>query len=294
MKSFFKFILIAGTVLLLSALLAPILFDFLPFKFERIFNRLIMVFTLAALFLFVRLTREKLSLYGLNENPKALSHIVTGFAGGFITLSLLTVLKIAFGAAVWQPQIAGISIFGALLAALGTAFLIAVIEEFFFRGVVYQSLKQSMVPGTINLYPFAIAAAVLITSLFYALIHFVGEKKLYIGPDPHFKDSLKLMLSPFLSFLSWQTFWQAAVGLFVFGLVLNMLAIRSRSLYMSIGLHAGCVFFVKSDRFFVEFTTNAPFLWGSDLMYDSLTGWLFILGMGFFLTRCADTTGPSS
>ena len=52
MKKFLKFIGVFGGILLLSAFLAPILYDFFqtfhPYKFERIFNRLVMIGTLVA------------------------------------------------------------------------------------------------------------------------------------------------------------------------------------------------------------------------------------------------------
>ena len=60
MKGFLKFIAIFASILIIAALLSPILYDFLPFKFERIFNRIVMIGTLLAIVIFVRVKKENL------------------------------------------------------------------------------------------------------------------------------------------------------------------------------------------------------------------------------------------
>ena len=61
MKGFLRFVAVFVSILLLSAVLAPILYDFLPFKFERIFQRLVMVLALLALLIFVRIRTIRLA-----------------------------------------------------------------------------------------------------------------------------------------------------------------------------------------------------------------------------------------
>jgi membrane protease YdiL (CAAX protease family) len=276
MKSFLKFAGIFGGIILLSALLAPPLHDILPYKFERIFNRLVMVFTLIAIVFFVRISPQTFAKYGLNWTPLSPKMIGLGFGTGVLILCALTVLKIGAGVAYWNMDVLPASRWLYKFAViLPTAFLIGVIEEFFFRGFIYKFFRERVRWNAVT--------AVVVTSIFYSLIHFVSEKKPFIGPDPNFKDALTLATAPFLSLAEWQTYWRDAVGLFCFGLVLNRMAIRTASLYLSIGLHAGCVFFVKLDGLFVEFLNNHPFLWGSAKMYDGLIGWGFLLLMGVFL-----------
>jgi membrane protease YdiL (CAAX protease family) len=276
MKSFLKTLAIVLGALLLSAFLAPLLVQFLPFKFEKIFNRLIMIFTLLAAAFFVRLDFKKIKTYGLTWTAGSRFQILAGFLGGVLILSLLTLVKIKAGMAYWDISglHAGTWIYKYIVIVL-TAFLIGMIEEFFFRGVIYRSLKEKA--------GWSLFCAVLLTSIFYSLVHFVNIEKPYIDATPTFWDSLKLIAAPFKSFLNWREYWRGAAGLFLFGVILNLLAIRSKSLWISIGLHAGCVFFVKMDGHYVEFLNNSPLLWGSGKMYDSAAGWIALILLGFGL-----------
>lgn len=279
MKSFLRFVLILAGIALISAALAPVLHTFLPYKFERIFNRIMMIGTLLAVGLFVRIRYETLQQYGLVwKNRISLSYFFTGFVTGVTALGLLAGLKILLGQAVWAPADLSLgALFLKMAGVFGAAILIGVIEEFFFRGFVFQSLKRYSFLKT--------AGSVGITSLFYSLLHFVSFKKIYIGSNPDFFDGLKLIVAPFLSIKHFALFWHEAFGLFVFGIVLNLIAIKSRSLYPAIGLHAGCVFFVKMDGTFLNDLTKNVYFFSSSKMYDGLLGWVFLIGIGWVLHR---------
>lgn len=270
MKPFFKFLFIMAAILLASAVLAPILFDYLPFKFEKIFNRLVMIFTLAAVLIFVRMRHFAFAQYGLIFKKGSLPQALAGFSSGFFVLVGVTFTGFILGHAVWSRPELSVPAFGIrVLGDLGAALLIGLIEEFFFRGFVFVSLRDRFAWG--------VGGSLLATNFFYSLTHFVSIKKPYIGPDPTFYDSLRWMGAPFASFAHWQEFWPAALGLFLFGLILNDLAIRTRSLAASIGLHAGCVFFVKIDGLFVDFLDNHILWLGSKKLYDGVVGWLFLI-----------------
>ncbi len=262
-----------AAILFLSAFLAPILFKFLPFKFERIFNRLVMIFSLAAVVFFVRIRKETIEKYGLFWRPESGRHLALGFAAGLLTLLGVIAIKFAAGLAIWQPQnyswLQWLATFAKITAA---AFLIALIEEFFFRGFIFSALKNSR-----GLNP---AVSMVLTSVFYSSLHFVSAKKPFIGPDPGFVDSLRLMSAPFASLADFGAIWPAALGLFLFGLVLNSVSMRTRSLYPAIGLHAGAIFFVKLDGLFVDFLERHSLLLGTSKAYDGLLGWLFLLILG--------------
>lgn len=269
MKSFFKFVLIAAVILLLSAFLAPILFKFLPFKFEKIFNRLIMIFTLTAVFLFVKIRVPSLEKYGLVWKPESLGFLIRAFWLGFLVLAVMSGIKIGLGAS--ALSIRQLSVLGwawDILEAFGAALLIGCIEEFFFRGFIYLSIKDKLKQSTL--------IALLATNIFYALLHFVSDKNPFIGPEPTFFDSLKLMWAPFMSFADVRSIWPGVVGLFIFGMILSGFFLRTRSLYASIGLHAGCVFFVKMDGYFVDNLSNS-WVFGSSKSYDGLVPWCFLL-----------------
>ena len=97
MKGFLKFIAIFSGILLVSAFLAPILYDFLPFKFERIFNRIVMIGTLLAIVIFVRVNKETFSRLGLMWKKASPALLVTGFLAGVLTLSATSALNVFLG-----------------------------------------------------------------------------------------------------------------------------------------------------------------------------------------------------
>ena len=167
----------------------------------------------------------------------------------------------------WAARLAG---------ALGAGFLIAVIEEFFFRGFIYRSLSDN---GRRRIF-----LAYLGTSAFYALVHFVSFEKPFVDATPDTLDALRLAAAPFMSLLKFQQYWPEALGLLLFGLVLNHASVTAGSLYPAIGLHAGCVFYVKSDELFLSFLNTNRLVFASGKFYDGLLGWIFMLLMGLILT----------
>ncbi|MFA5167458.1 MAG: CPBP family intramembrane glutamic endopeptidase [Candidatus Omnitrophota bacterium] len=294
MKGFLKFILIFAVILLASAFLAPLFYDFFrtfhPFKFERIFQRIVMVLSLAAVALFVRVKKETLMGYGLAWRPQSPGLLGKGFVAGVLVLGVVGVLRILSGQVIFDPRAFS---WGEWIAkfslALLTGLLIGFLEEFFFRGFIFRSL--------LRLLRNRVFLSVVITTSFYAIIHFIGLKKIFVGPDPSFIDGLRLIGAPFLSLAEWPKFWPQAVGLFLFGLALMGAAYRSGSLYPAIGLHAGCVFYIKLDDFFVQFHTAPSFFWGSKILYDGVLGWIFLsamaIGLWIFL-KPARTDTPDS
>ncbi len=313
MKALLKFILIFASILLLSAFLAPILHNFLPFKFGRIFNRLVMIFSLAAVVFFVRVRKEDLLSSGLTGRSDGFYLFNVCFASGFVILLILMAIKVMAGMAAWKlADVTWMTWVVSILKVFFTALLIGVIEELFFRGFIFAKLKKAFNyrhceepkkgDAAISTVKPEIASpkknwarndrvaaacsvflSIAVTSLFYSLIHFISDKKPFIGPDPNFYDSLLLMKAPVVSLLNWSSYWEQAAGLFIFGVVLNLLYVRTRSLYACVGLHAGCVFFVKLDGLFADSLSTGNLFWGTSKMYDGVAGWLFLASLYFFL-----------
>ncbi len=291
MKGFLKFIAIFGAILILSAALAPLFYYFFqtfhPYKFERIFQRIVMILSLVAVAFFVRVKKETLVSYGILWKPQSLGLLLKGFLLGMLVLGTVGVLRVIFGKAVFDPDTFTVWQWaGKFFAALATGLLIGVMEEFFFRGFIFRSLM--------HLLKNRVFLSVLITTSFYAIIHFIGMKKIFVDSTPDFIDGLRLIGAPFLSLAQWPQFWPEAVGLFMFGLALNGAAYKSGSLYPSIGLHAGCVFFVKLDDSFLQFHSDRTFFWGSKILYDGLMGWLFLGLMALILWTMLKPSGSSA
>ena len=76
------------------------------------------------------------------------------------------------------------------------------------------------------------------------------------------------------------------IGLFLFGLALNIAFIRTRSLFLPIGLHAGAVFMIKFQNSFVRKGPEIyyPFI-GNTPHYDGVFEWIFLIILGLVLYR---------
>ncbi|MFA7001920.1 MAG: CPBP family intramembrane glutamic endopeptidase, partial [Candidatus Omnitrophota bacterium] len=281
-----KFLAVLAVILLASAVLAPLLFKILPFKFEKIFNRLVMIQTLAAVLVFVRFRRGMFGDYGLRWTDASLSGFLAAFETSVVVLTAYVGCLIGSGyAALRLHDLSALQWILKIANALLAAVVVGVLEEFFFRGFIYQSLRKSFAgkSGTgLSLRP-VIWAAVGCTSLFYSLLHFTSSEKPLIGPEPTVFDSFRLMAAPFASYTHWENLWPAVAGLFIFGVVLNALVLRTGSLYPAIGLHAGCVFFIKLDGAFADFFNKSTLLFGSSKLYDGVAGWGVLILVGVLI-----------
>jgi len=267
-KKVLLFLLSFGAVLLLAIFLSPLLYQVLPYKFERIFNRIVMVGTLVCVVIFVRIKKETFVQYGLTWKSDSLRFLLTAFFAPVIVLSLYVALQILIGEAVLSIRdISVVKWIQRILLAVSAGLLIGVIEEFFFRGAVMNACRRVWTSAQ------GLWLSLLITNLFYSVVHFVHAKKPFVDKTPDFIDGFRLLAAPFSSFAHFGSFWPGFVGLFIFGLMLSGLTLKTKSLYPAIGLHAGAVFFIKTDGLWVDFSTT-NMIWGSGKMYDGFVGWL--------------------
>src|ERR1043166_9559297 len=99
MKRAALFLLSFALVLVIAVFLAPFLHHFLPYKFERIFNRIVMISTLICAAVFVRIRRDSLVQYGLLWNDSSLKMLAAAFFCPLIVLSLYVAIQTFFGEA---------------------------------------------------------------------------------------------------------------------------------------------------------------------------------------------------
>lgn len=165
----------------------------------------------------------------------------------------------------------------ALLSALAVGFF----EELFFRGILFRGLLEDTRRAT------AFVAA----NLFYAAVHFPKppEKFEISGLDP--LAGIRFLQQTLQSFLNPAEILLGLVGLFIIGLVLSYAFFRTRALYLSIGLHAGWVFALKTMRVYGEFERgDLGWAFGSTdpKIVSGIVTWVGILTVGVvvhFMTR---------
>ncbi len=282
---FLKILLTFLAIILLSAFLAPLIFKIAPFKFERILSRLVMIFSLLAVIFFARPRLKDFEKFGFAARKNWHGLLFQGYVTGFLTLTILTVVEILLGGRRiaanfepwWQMGFRSIEYFFVSL-------MIGTTEEFFFRGFLFTEIRKR----------FSSAVSLLAANLIYSALHFFRGGGHAVPPNPDFRDSLKViahLADPFLTPSEW---WPTFLGLFLFGLVLSYAFLKTGSLFLSIGLHAGSVFFLKIDNWFIASMPQAsPLVFGDKNLQSCLLGWIFIgfLFLWLYRTQNKHATG---
>ncbi len=215
-------------------------------KFPRYFNRSILAGALIMLWptlkwLNAGSARKKQSIYDtllLKRDPRWWKDGLIGFLIAAISLLALGWFYVEQG---WyETRELTKSIPGILLSSLITGLAVGFLEEFVFRGALHAVLAKLLKPKVL----FAVIA------VFFALIHFFNAPKTLEVPEVTFLTGFWMVGAIFEHFFSqfanpYFLFAEFAV-LLAIGLVLGYTRMKTKSLWLGIGLHAGWVFGVKT------------------------------------------------
>lgn len=246
--------LLVAAVLAVSAAVTWLVGGHLPFSRERVFHRVASVAGLAGILLMRRwVDRRSIGSLGLASRRRAAQDVGTGIRIGALTFAGL--MAVLWWCGAWQVALNPDhrKLWWSLFSFLPAAALIGLVEEFVFRGYVLQTLLAE----------YTTAAAVFLTSAVYALAHLAAKP-------------------PSL----WCSMWPDLVGLFLFGLVLALAVLRTRALYLSIGLHASLVYLLKIKKHLLTFEGGSPsWLFGNDRLLTGLLGWAALGALGWWVHR---------
>lgn len=257
MNAIGKILLYLLTVLLLAAVLSPPiywLFQWLggqgiaaglaAFPFHRFFSRILQVTAIILLipllfWLRIRNMRE----FGLEKNPRKWRDLTTG-----LSLALTPVTILGIGYLVFE--IYGIKkdlIPSALPKILLTAVVVAAIEEFLFRGVLLGLTVKT----------FGRVTGLVSVSLVFAFVHFLKPGKLPVE-SVHWWSGFAQFSAVGAGFPDPALFALGFLSLFIVGLILGFAALRTHSLWLPIGLHAGWVFGQQFLQWLAKFRIKPP------------------------------------
>lgn len=281
MKKALKLIGVVVGILILSALLTPAVHSVLGawFRFEKIFNRLVMILMVSAALFFVLKHRSRQGVlleseawreYGFDFSAPWRRLFWWGFGVGVGTVIFLAVSEVVLGPRYWRVPILVSDVVQRFIKGMLSGFTVGIIEEFFFRGFIFVRLRRKM----------GLILALALTNIFYSLTHFFDNGMIFIPPNPSVGDAFRLLfgyLEPMLR--RPMVIFPEFVGLFLYGLVLNLAFIRTGSLFLAIGIHAGSVFMVKSQYSFVRQGPGLyhPAFGSSPAYYDGPFEWLVLL-----------------
>jgi len=162
------------------------------------------------------------------------------------------------------------------------ACLIGIMEEIFFRGYLLQTFQENM----------SLPKAVCVCSLIYSILHFFKADVIVstgFQPFVGFTTMAQFFKPIFFEFLE---NLPAIIGLFLVGVVLSYAFIKTKSLYLSIGLHAGMVFMVKADTMFISRMREEQVLLfgGGSKLITGVLVWFLLIFILFVIKRIYSRT----
>jgi len=229
--------------------------------FPRIVNRAALFLALAGLWPLLRSLRVRSrSEIGLSNPAGHWLEMLGGLALGFGTLAAVALLAAGCGVRRLEPDLAGSSLLRHVANAGLAAVCVSLIEEVLFRGALFGTLRRGV----------GVPAGLAISSLIYAAAHFLAPVKW--SAEVHWWSGLAVLGGMLSGFTELKTMLPGFLNLAVAGVILGVAYQRSGALYLSLGLHAGWVFWLKSYRFVTRQQPGAEaWLWGTDKLID---GWL--------------------
>lgn len=251
-------------VVLLGALLAPPLYRLgvacsrisaLHFlqdtDFQRYFARSILISAFLLLPLILRwIGLERFRDLGLSRNPLRWRNLVVGFLVAVAVTAALGLIAIQSGIYTWKSHLPWNLVAGVFLPAL----TVAVIEEFLFRGAILGLVRQ-----TVSTVP-----AIVLVSALFSMVHFLRPVDGQISVV-HWYSGFVLLGKLFGRFSDPLLVGGGFMTIFILGLLLAHSAVRTRSLWLSIGIHAGTVFGKMSFNKLTKQLTQAPPWFGPEL-----------------------------
>ena len=159
-----------------------------------------------------------------------------------------------------------------ILYFLFISFLISLIEESFFRGILIQIQKRVSMLSS--------AKIIIFSSLIYSLFHFI-KIPLIVDDNLLWNSGISELLKVFLNFNNILII-DAAITLLFFGILLGIIRVNLNTISYGIGLHAGFIFTIKTfkSNSLVDFDSDYVYLLSS---YDHFTGYLSAVWIAILL-----------
>jgi hypothetical protein len=232
--------------------------------FHRFVNRSMLGLALVGLWPFLRslgtCSWEKL---GLAQPWRHRRELYMGLALGFVSLAAVAAFAVATGTRDFDPGRSASRLATGLGRAALSALVVGVLEEALFRGALFGALRKA--------YPWTVA--LVLSSAVYAFAHFFQKAKLDAAVT--WLSGLEVLARMCAGFVDVQALVPGLFALLLAGMILGLAYQRTGSLYFSIGLHAGWIFWMKSYGLVTRARPGASsWLAGSSRLID---GWFAVL-----------------
>ena len=270
MRLFLLFLFSVLLAILISSLIAQPLYQLSGadglIDFDNFGKRLAMLailLTIIAILKFKGLLHHKDIGWSIDAKQSRRTLLFYGFIVGILMMMPVTflfhlfdirVLNVSQGFA-WDAFAAK---FALLLLA---AFAVSLIEETFFRGILFEGFLKDKAP----------LAAILFSALFFSAIHFARIKGSELPADSPWYYGLLILADSIAA--HWHSdYASTALSLFLAGLLLGIVRLKTASVWACIGIHTGWILTLKVDKKLSYFNEQPDwrFLVGP---YDSYNGW---------------------
>ncbi|MFV0336969.1 MAG: lysostaphin resistance A-like protein [Chthoniobacterales bacterium] len=242
------------------------------FPFHRYFSRTLQVAAIVlAPLLAWWLSIRTLSQLGLEKNLHKRRDLLAGLNAALIPLTLLGIIYFVFAFYRFQNE----PEFTKLFRILGTAAVVACLEEFFFRGVLLGLAVHS----------FGKFKGALFSAVIFAVVHFLRPARLPDAAPVDWESGWSQLLSFTHGLPAFYLLVFGFAALLLSGLILAWATLKTKSLFLPIGIHAGWVFGQQSLQVIGKLTASpntAELPWvGPNLVSGAVpTGLLPLIAIG--------------
>ena len=244
--------------------------NWLDVDFERVTSRCVL---LAAIVLFVVLYK-KLNIFtwrdiGYNTgNRQFCSDVVKGVRLGILIMCPVAVGLLITNNRIIYPdlELSATYIFYALASGLVSGLIIAVVEETLFRGAMLSAVKRQSTASI----------AIVSTSSIYALVHFIQPESGFQLNSLDWASGFLVLQNALTEVADIHKIMDSLIALFLAGVLLSIVRLRTNRIAFCIGIHAGWVLIIKLLKRMTYSNTDSDyaFLTGS---YDKVTGYLTVV-----------------
>jgi len=229
--------------------------------FHRFVNRSLLALAFVGLWPLARsLDIRSWSELGLVRPNGQGPRLVAGLLLGFASLAFVALLTLAVGARGLNSEMTPDRLARKLCTAAASAVVVALLEEVLFRGALFGGLRKAC----------RWQLAMIVSSVLYASVHFFGRSGIH--EEIRWTTGFTVLGQMLRGVVDVDQAIPGILNLTLAGALLAMARQRTESLYFSIGLHAGWIFWLKSYGLLTRDAVGGSVsLWGSGRLID---GWL--------------------
>jgi len=272
--AYFAIALLSGAAIAYPLYL--LLSNWFELEFDRVASRSVLM---VAVILFIALYRKlgfgSWQEIGYNTSKQQFfKDVVKGIALGILIMSPVIVGLIITQNRVFDMdwEISFSRVFVLVLSSLIAGLLIAFLEETLFRGAMLGTIKKQS----------SAFLAVVATSLFYAAVHFIQPEIEFNAETLNWTSGFVLLEDAFSNLLNYSDIYDSLFALFLAGVLLCVVRIRTHRIAYCIGIHAGWVLTIKVFKRVTDtnIQSDYAYLTGS---YDKVIGFLAAVIIAVFI-----------